>query len=103
MMAEDHPGGRQLIRFRMTPRGSVTATIIAGVFSGLAALAAADRAHGVALTLVAVALVIVARVFVEQAIAMGAALMATRRLADAEELVVVPRSTAGREESPSRA
>lgn len=65
MAVEEHAGGKQLVRARVWARRRPRAVLSVVLFAGLAALAAIDRAWGVAVVFIAVAVVIALRTELE--------------------------------------
>ncbi len=71
---EEHGLGRQLVRFRLSPRPSVAGVVLAAFFAALAAAAAMDRASAAAIVLGLIAAALAAGI-VEQCAATTAALL----------------------------
>ena len=71
MLAEEHGGGRQYVRFRVWPHWPKASLVIGGVASGLTAAAAYDDARVAALALGTVGLICVVAMIAESAAAMA--------------------------------
>ena len=87
---EDHAGARQLIRLHFRPVFSRTATVITGLFAGLAILALMQGATAASVVLGALAALLLARTILEQATAAAACLRATGRMAARHAWVKLP-------------
>jgi hypothetical protein len=78
MAIEEHGGGKQLARFRVSPRWSIVAVATAFGFGALAAMAAHDSMLATLILVVAVVLIVVRGVW-ESGSAIGAVLEALPR------------------------
>jgi len=87
MATEDHAAGRQLIRFRLKPRVSLTVSVLIAILAILATAAICSGARLAGAVLTAQAVLFAGRTLMEQAAALAAAMAAIRALEQQQELI----------------